>query len=307
MKFLIGFLLIPFLSFAHEDCGVPSHDPVLSEDMKKLMDAVALEHWSVSPTKYENAFCKTKALPDYDGWFGQQMNSKLKDRRIKGFRFKKQPEILLDAFRDMMPRSKNWESDCDTVLCAVDMIWGRDLGRKMLYARARHGYNSSDFAFEGVRRFRPSEIDDILMTMSDLPPEMENIGRGGNQRMTLALPGVTHSKTPEAAADATIIFYDAWRTGSSGYLRQYALFHEFGHNVSEVRGDLDDSQEWRALTSCQVSSYGNTNNKEDFTESFVMYRFDGPGLKAKCPAKYDFLKSKAFKGREYLDSSQCGI
>lgn len=215
------------------------------------------------------------------------------------------PEVLLEAFRDLVPLSENWTSSCTTVVCAVDEIWGPQIGRKMLYVRARHGYNTSEYAFRNVQRLSSSELDDIIITLSDLPPEMENIGRRGNQRMTMALPGVTHPENPNASADSAITFYDKWRSGSQ-YDRRYGLFHEFGHNASELRGNLDDSSAWRELTSCEVSTYWNTNHVEDFTESFVMYRFNGRGLQEKCPAKYTFLRERAFHGREYLDDSQCG-
>lgn len=305
MNMFIFLLLLPVLSFAHENCGIPGHDPVLSDDMTKVADAIALEWWSVSPTQFENAFCKTKEVPDYDAWFASQTR-KPKNRKVKGFDLKNQPEVLLEAFRDLvpnLPEVKN--SACQTVLCAVDEIWGPHIGRKLLYIRARHGYNSSEHAFRDSRQLSFSELDKIIISLADLPPEMENIGRRGNQRMTLALEGVTHPSTPEASADATIIFYDKWRSGSD-FERSYALYHEYGHNVSEIMGNLDDSKEWAELLSCQVSEYGNKTNKEDFTESFVMYRYNGPGLLEKCPAKYQFLKEKAYKGREYLDSSQCG-
>lgn len=305
MKLLFILIFFSLSAFAHEDCDIPASPSVVSDDLLKVMDAVALEWWSVSPTQYENAFCKTKEVPDYDAWFDALPQEKMRDRKIKGLDLKNQPAFLLEAFKDLVPDLDPRNSTCKTVLCAVDEIWGPLVGRKLLYIRARHGYNPSEYAFRNSRRLSSSELDDIIITLSDLPPEMEKIGHRGNQRMTLAAQGMTHATTPEASADATIIFYDKWRTGSI-FERRYGLFHEFGHNASELHGDLDDSREWRDLKGCQVSTYGKTNNVEDFTESFVMYRFNGPGLLQKCPAKYQFLKEKAFNNREYLDGSQCG-
>ncbi len=306
MKTLILTIMLSLSAHAFERCESPgSPAPAVIQDLIPAMDAVALMWWSVSPTQYENAVCKAHEIPDYDAWFETLGNERRKDSRIKGHRFEDQPKILLDAFKDLTKNMEDRTSTCTNVLCAVNEVFGAPEGKKLLYIRARHGYNSSHLAFENTRRLTNPELDDILITLADLPPDMTNIGRRGNQRMALAAAGVVSRGNPLASADAAITFYDRWRTDPSIFNRRYGLFHEFGHNISEIRGNLDDSSEWRALTSCQVSTYGNTNNKEDFTESLVMYRFNGRGLLAKCPEKYAFLKEKAFRGREYLDESQC--
>lgn len=304
MKVLILLALFSFPSFAGEICETEetfNFDPAIVQ----AMDAAALLWWSVAPSQYEKAPCKTYEVPEYDWWLENQTSDRLQDRTIKGYRFQDQPIDLVNAFTDITKNMSPRNSSCSTVLCAVDEIWGPQVGRKILYIRARHGYNTSELAFSNTRRLSSSELDDILITLGDLPPEFEKIGRGGNQRMVLAAQGATHAGNPEASADSAITFYDKWRNSPGKFNRRYALFHEFGHNVSEVRGNLDSSREWRALTSCQVSEYGNTNHVEDFTESVVMYRFHGRGLLQKCPQKYAFLKQRVFQGREYLDESQC--
>ncbi len=306
MKLFILFTLFSLPSFAGEICEDTSTSFEMPAEIVAVMDAVALQWWSVSPTQYNQAACKTYEVPEYDWWLENQDFGQRRDREVKGYRFNDQPEELINAFKDIVKNMPERRSSCTTVLCAVDEIWGPQVGRKILYVRARHGFNTSELAFPDSRRLSSSELDDILITLGDLPPEMKGIGRGGNQRMTLANPGIfSASGNREASADSTIIFFEPWRNSRDRFGRQYALFHEFGHNVSEIRGDLDGSPAWRALTSCRVSNYGNTNNREDFTESFVMYRFNGRGLQQKCPEKYAFLKQHAYQGREYLDESQC--
>lgn len=306
MKTLILTILLSFSVQAFETCNTPvTPAPSVIDELIPAMDAVALMWWSVSPSQYENAVCKAHTVPDYDAWFGTLGNERRRDKRINGYRFEDQPQSLLDAFKDLTKNMDDRTSSCTDVLCAVDEVFGAPAGRKLLYIRARHGYNSSHLAFQNTRQLTETELNDILITLSDLPPDMMNIGRGGNQRMALAAEGVVSRNNPRASADAAITFYDRWRTSPDPFNRRYGLFHEFGHNISEIRGNLDDSSEWRRLMSCQVSTYGNTNNKEDFTESLVMYRFNGRGLLEKCPEKYAFLKERAFGGREYLDESQC--
>lgn len=305
IKTFMFLALFSFSSFAAEICDEPTRSFEMPADILAVVDAVALQWWSVSPTQYNQAVCKTFEVPEYDWWLENNGSDNRRNRNVKGYRFQDQPQNLIDAFEDIVKNMPNRNSSCTTVLCAVDEIWGPQVGRKILYVRARHGYNTSELAFHNTRRLSSSELDDIIITLGDLPPDMERIGRGMNQRMTLEAEGVVSSVNSNASADSTIRFFDRWRNSPDRFGRQYGLFHEFGHNISELRGNLDNSREWRALTSCQVSTYGNTDNREDFTESFVMYRFNGRGLQQKCPEKYAFLKEKAFRGREYLDESQC--
>ena len=48
-----------------------------------------------------------------------------------------------------------------------------------------------------------------------------------------------------------------------------------------------------------VSDYAQTNEREDFAESYMTYVHDPGYLKATSPAKYMFMRQYAFKGREY--------
>lgn len=304
------FLLTLFLSLpaiSAEICEAPGGGtvPKALADLMPAIDATALEWWSVSPTQYMSAPCKNHSIPDVDAWLTAQETGRRRDRRIKGFRFEDQSNKLLEAFEDIVKFLPEQDSQCRTVLCAVDEIWGAPLGRKILYARARHGYNTSEFSQREARRLRDSEMDDILKTMADLPPEMEMIGRGGNQPLFLALEGVTSRVNPRASADALITLYDAWRNSPDPFGRQYGLFHEFGHNMSDIADRIDRGGEWRDTLDCNVSTYGENSNREDFAETFVMYRFNARALRERCPVKYTLLKTRVFNNREYLDESQC--
>lgn len=305
MGYLFLFL-ISFSVYAHENCE--QHSPVVGQEMNQVMDAVALTWWSVSYSQYDNAVCKSNDVPDWDAYFATQPDDRDVDREINGFQFKDESKPLLDAFRDIYPSSAPVvSSGCENVLCAVDEIWGRPLGRKILYIRLRHGYNTSEFTRPNARRFNDMEINEILETFGDLPPEMQNLGRGGNQPMVLAGAGETHPGNREAAADAGITFYDRWRVDNTTFNRQYGLYHEFAHNMGyQNGGDISTTPAWQEMArTCRISEYGNTNSIEDFAETVVMYRFNGPGLKERCPAKFEYLKANVFRGREYLTEADC--
>ena len=81
------------------------------------------------------------------------------------------------------------------------------------------------------------------------------------------------------------------------------ITHEVGHNVyynlAEVHRD-----EWKGISSSSapdefVSDYAQTNEREDFAESYMTYVHDPAYLKAVSPAKYEFMRKHVFGGREY--------
>ena len=80
------------------------------------------------------------------------------------------------------------------------------------------------------------------------------------------------------------------------------ITHEVGHNVYH---NLDEGQreEWSELNAYSapdefVSDYAQTNEREDFAESYMAYVHDPEYLKAVSLAKYKFLQQHVFKGRE---------
>lgn len=244
-------------------------------------------------------------MPDVNAYL-QTITSDRDDARVKNFRFQDEPKALVDAFKDMTKRYNNHpQSECTTVLCAVDEIWGPEIGRKLLYMKVRHGYNGSEHAFSDAIQFTAPQLDKVLLALGDLPAQYERVGRNGNQRLTVSPVGDRHSSQPAAAADAEIRLYDVWKNHAN-YTQQYTLFHEFAHNIGTLNDRFDQSSEWRGLArACSVSEYGNTNQREDFAESIMAYRYDPRGLKRRCPEKYEVLKTRIFSGREFIDRSSC--
>ncbi len=315
---LLTFFFIS-LSFAQSgsDCAQatgPSGEAI--ETLLELVNPVARVHWIATPEQFMTAPCRASGAPTME-IINTFLESKTgdKDLKIGGVKFKDQSMEMLAALRDLVA-GQNITSQmsvaptCEGVLCAVERIWGPELGRKLLYMRTRHGFNGSEFAFAKSSRFTIPEINDVLTSLGALPAHMASMGRRGNQQLSVAAPGVQHPLTPEAHADAAITLYNKWRAdvGTSPFITQYVLFHEYAHNISVKYGNADKSAEWVALNArpeCRVSSYGNTNQIEDFAESVTMYRFNGPGLLVQCPDKYNYIRDTFFNGVEYLSEATC--
>jgi hypothetical protein len=81
------------------------------------------------------------------------------------------------------------------------------------------------------------------------------------------------------------------------------ITHEVGHNVYH---NLDERQReaWSEINTHSApdefaSDYAQTNEREDFAESYMAYVHDAEYLKAISPAKYEFMRQYIFERREY--------
>lgn len=276
----------------------------------------ANNHWAVNSTQFLSAACKTQSAPadtEMDAFINSLEDQKISKQSHNGVQFVDESKKLLKAFKQLVgPKDiqaqYNINPECQKVACAVEKIWGSELGKKLLFMKLKHGFNGSELAFRNSSRFTPEEMDEVLMALNDLPPHHQNLG-GGNQRLVLSQSDSSFSK--RAAANSDIKLYPLWRQdgavkhGSNSYYKQYTLFHELGHNAGDR---LDTKGAWSKVhkeAGCAVSIYGQTNKVEDFAETFVAYRYSAASLKAACPSKYNYMKEKVYSGVEYSEESLC--
>lgn len=340
-------LLLSFQVQAHgekneKECAVPIPSVMSAEDLQYLKEK--LEWWGASTTQLKNAPCKTKNIPlviEMDSMVSQKDNGQDKSETVHGVRLKNESPALIQAFKDLTTRRSMYGGTyfaadepqtpvqttysinpaCEKVLCAVQKIWGASMGRKILHMYLKHGYNGSELAFDNSGRFNEEELDDVLMTLDDLPPRMQPLGERKNQRLVPFTPGYTLASYDEnVLANAGIIVFDSWRA-KDRLTRQYTMFHEFAHNMSDRNSNADESSDWLKLSgwkkvgeewkkredACVISKYGETNPYEDFAEVATAYRYNAAGLESKCPQKYAYMRDRIFKGVEYKTAEQCQL
>ncbi|MGZ3789300.1 MAG: hypothetical protein ACXVLQ_12300, partial [Bacteriovorax sp.] len=257
-----------------------------------------------------------------------------KDVNINGVDLSDESPVIIGAFKDLTTsvnmmgnedpiKQKNIQAEfkinpeCKKVMCAVEKIWGYDMGPKMLYLLTRYSFNGSEFAYPDTDRFMSDELDDVILGLDDMPLFYRPLGTD-NQRLDHLSRGYSIFGDPDIEANALIVVSDSWsRRTRLG--RTYTLFHELSHNLSSHLGNLDTAPEWMNLSgwvqkedewsndrnACFTSEYGSTNAWEDFAESVAAYRYNGKTFQEKCPEKYQFIKENVFKNLEYLDSYKC--
>ncbi|MBY0517192.1 MAG: hypothetical protein K2P81_09800 [Bacteriovoracaceae bacterium] len=345
MRFLYLILLVSTFAFADGElddrpCVVPLPRNYSIEQLQELKEK--LEWWGASTEQVKTAPCKAKSAPSEEEMqrlVDQKSAGAKKSEVVFGVSLKNESPVMIQALKDLTKRQSlyggPWYSasedqvpiqqtysinpTCDKALCAIDKIWGPKLGRKILHMYLKHGFNGSELAFDSSDRFKENEIDDVLMTLDDLPSHLQPLGERKNQRLVPFTPGYTlKDYGPNVLANSGVILFDSWRAKDSG-TRQYASFHELGHNLSDKMRNADASPQWIGFSgwkktgdewshdegACIMSKYGETSPAEDFAEVATAYRYNAKGLEEKCPEKYKYMKEKVFKGMEYKTSLQC--
>ncbi len=348
--FFIFILLIYSLSsFAHEDLPVQGCVDIVqifkAPYLIKLEEH--LEWFGASNDNIAKAPCKALKSPssnevkNYIDYRAKISPAKwyMPFQTINGVKFKNESSNLIEAFKKLTtskdlfgiyPADKdqvnfqekyNINPECEKVRCAIEKIWGEELGNKILYTLLRHNFNTSEFAFANSDRLKVEELDDVLMGLDDLPKALIPLGTKEGQKLSHFSRGYTlKSNGPGVMANAVVMLFDGW-SDAPRIQRQYALFHELSHNISYHFGELHSSPQWLELSgwikkgdnwsknekACFASKYGFTNPAEDWAESVSAFRYNGAGFKKNCPAKFEYIKKYAFKGIDYTSSESCHV
>ena len=311
----------------------------LTNQVHEIQDVV--EWWGASNQQVANARCRSPAPPtsaDMSEMVRANSNGRKVTKTVHGVRFENEPKELVDAFEKLTTRNSVYGGShnvkeaqvnvqslhqvnpaCKKVSCAMEKIWGAELGQKILYIKLKHGYNASELAFDNATRFSVAEMNDVLMALEDLPPTLQPLGFRGDQRLVPYTVGQSvYAPGERVLANSGVIFFDRWREREP-LTRQYTTFHELAHNISSRHENADNSNEWRQLSgwkslgdtweknpnACMISKYGMETPAEDFAEVLSAYRYNPNTLETSCPEKYRYMKDKVFGGMEYKTNSQC--
>lgn len=212
-------------------------------------------------------------------------------------------------------------STCHRALCAAQAIFGSQMGTQLLYLYVKYGINASHFSYSNAAPWKPSELNDVILGVSDLPEGVLPLPR------ILELTHEPHTgDNGENVAWSTISVTDRWSNRSSLF-RRITIVHEITHNIASTLRGLDHSEEWMRLGGWTyageyrdshgnvysksvsskptelVSPYASENEEEDLAESAVAYRYHPAYFKRISPGKYEFVKNHIFGGVEYTDEN----
>jgi len=332
------------------------HQPVKSQTTKtkEVLVKVNAQQRTVSSNlsfhpatenQIKNAICKNPVLTttkDIEKYFSQlpQKSEESSSFQYGGITFENENASLMQAFADLTrsadPDDKTMATSdlqnkyhinpsCKKILCAVQTIFGKTVGPKMLYLMQKYQLNTSALAWKNASLMTDDEITDVLRTLSYFPSQIFPMKQ--NQKLIKFLRGYTLADDAPTATMAVvgvtnglaqIWLYDAWSDQSSENRQQY-LFHEFSHALSytsfEGLSGLDSTNSWnkaglwenksKTVDHHAISGYGNTNAAEDFAEDSVAYRFHPQLLKTESPVKYQYMKFAVYDGLEYTSPKEC--
>lgn len=305
--------------------------------------------WSANENQVQNAFCRSKLPatsaaitafyknrplgPGYEGGTYTISGIEIKDERpelvlaLSKLLFPANPEEKIKEAPANFQQTFKINSSCSKALCAVQKIFGPEVGPQMLYLMDQFDINTSPYAFINASAFNASEIADVIRSLELVHPDQ--LPFGSNKKLIRFKRGYTRASYGDdggsVVANAAIELFDSWSEQSS-VMRQYTLYHEIAHNHSDNQfSDYDRSASWLALSDWKenkggefeslrkkakqghpfVSRYGETNPFEDFAESLTAYRFNPSWLKQKSKDKYNLIKLLVHDGLEYTSAKDC--
>lgn len=343
LKFLILAYTLFNLGFVYsqENNGCPVEEATAFQKLNKEIQAMAksaptIDWWSANPEMILSKKCKEKnpTSKEIENEIDRLGESTQKiSPTIHSVAFNDESPELIEAFKrlttntDYMGKEKsvtNLQSKykinpgCNKVKCALEKIFGKDLGNKLLYINLKSGFNGSQLAFDDSSQLNNKEADSLISAINAYPASRFPIDK--NKQLTKFKRGFRLSSHEEGViAYAAIAFYDEWSSQSEP-MREYTAFHEMGHYVAmelnldknkdwlSFSGWVDKDGDWTATNKNSVASkYGATNPAEDFAESVTAYRYNPQLLKEVSPEKYQFIKETVFDGLEYTNENLCKI
>lgn len=277
----------------------------------------ALDWWSVSEKDTQNAACMD-LKPTSEKTMLEYLEAKTTDpdlranATIRGVHFQDEIPELIEIFSGIHQPSilardpKDLDAaGCDKVMCAMEKLYGKKTGLRMLYIYAKFGLTTSpqaDFQPDNYQNWKASELDDILIALESLPPTVLPIK---DRHLLHFLEGYSLKSYGEdrdlVLANARMDIFDGWNKKSK-MERISVILHEFGHVLGSK---LDDTAEWKSMPRKFISQYAKTNDAEDFAESFLAYRFAPNKLKKTSAERYNFIKEKLFNGLEFKKTRDC--
>ena len=310
----------------------------LGATIKKALPEAA---WSASEEQIEKAPCRRRgahSLTEIESWminYESQTSEKV-SANFFGIKIEDDNKLLVHLFGQLLTaieddfdmgfqhRWKNprWNKRCKKVMCAVENIFGKIEGPKLLFMLARYGFNGSQYSKPMTRAWKPFEIDNLLMALSDFPDSVLPLEKN---RPLVRVINSRNSGAGRIIANAVINVFDDFDALSTPY-QQVTIFHEMGHNFAfNLR--LGYSEDWRRFSGWtkgteirkgqEVSSiqltkpetctsvYAMTDPGEDFAEAVVAYRYNPQELKQRSAEKYQFIKEIVFDGLEYTSPEKC--
>lgn len=213
--------------------------------------------------------------------------------------------------------------NCMDVLCAVQEVFGKQVGLRLAYLYGKYQLNGSHLRYSLSSIYTIAELDEVLMALQDLPQDFFPIGADIQLTRFLRNEQSDRGIHPCILADSTMRLFDAWEIASSDFKRE-TLIHEMAHAIAQKSfSDIDLSEDWLALSTWKqapytsitkktgiyrqefVSDYAMTQPREDFAESFTAYVYQPALLRNHNFGKYEFLRDRIFKGKEFSDPNNC--
>lgn len=327
--FALIFLIFSMSLHAHENCDqnpLPELNDIL--ELEKAIQWLAADDHEI-----KTAHCSRQepfSDEEMENWLNNNNKSGDVSETINGISFENETPENLNTFRMLTSKlddldrpiasqTRNYNSQCKNVNCALKQIFG-ETGTQLQFLHQKFGFNGSHLAYDEAAPWKKNDLSIVMLAITDYPDGI--FPQSKNRQLIHAAPG---TGTKGNYADATITVFDLWDTTSPEQKRA-TIFHELAHDLAFMT-DIHDDKSWKdksgwestteivngkkvtrneAISSYTiVSKYGMTSPWEDFAESAIAYRYAPKSLQKIDPDKFAFMKKFVFDNVEYTSQVAC--
>lgn len=233
----------------------------------------------------------------------------------------------------------NPEPLCENLVCVVQRIFGSTRGIYLTYGLLKFGLHLTPYAHLNANPegFDKKTLEAILIAAKATPSHLYETSLQGTTffRVSADQP-IFYRGEREVLALKTGEVYEGFFSTDPAR-RLFIFSHEIGHRSARFgNSDWSVSHRWKQISNNQgglpsprfktetqlslgtltsavaqrnedVSLYGSVDSKEDFAETFAMYRYAPHRLQQISPDRYQFMKDFIYNGIEYTTDLCFGL
>lgn len=290
------------IHFHNQPLGLLNHFKTLTSAVPLSLNQRRTEFLTLAPG-WEKDLQRERNL-----FFEKYVDSLLID--IHGNSRQLNPPVQIDDLTKMV------KENCHDVFCAMKGVFG-ERWDELIILSVVYNLNASELSGhlsvgnQHVSPWTEKELHHILSALENMPYFSTKNVFMGSTISRLDRDPLLRINNSTKIGNATLIFYNEM-DNLTPEQKEYIMFHEFAHLISEERLTSSEIREWKKISHWKrrreegaPSLYATISWNEDLAESIAAYRYTGKILKQRSIERYNFLKKNIFAGEEFITQEDC--
>ena len=272
------------------------------------LDGLFLDQYAADERDVTQRICDVRTLSINQSLYKTlELGEKKRFYRYGNIVLENQTESSIDMMIKLLGHGNPVVSglNCNSVNCVLTSLLTKKELELLKYLYLKYKIIASHYADKESQRWSMRELNLIVYSLDNLPQYLLPLNKyfkitrhdQNNE------PFGFHTVIGSSDGFGNIKFYNYWDRISDAR-KIYAITHELAHTLGSSL-QLHMAPEWNKISASQraVSEYGETDQLEDFAESFSAYRYNPEYLQRKSKKKYEYFKELLFMGVEYKETN----